>query len=610
MNASRRWIASACVVGAALLGTLAPMARAQQAEHVEATLGPVAENENRVEIRAARLAIEEDLIRRFRAAWSPEQAASVYPFSRFRAACESHLDPAKNLVPLPYKTWGECRTSATALGVRYLILIEISAGASAPEGTPLTFAYQLYRTNPGEIFESQRVAGNSADLPGALQSLASRIGLAIGYIKTPTFEAGIASMPTKRSDAFSAYWLGRGYLDLGEYDKALEQFAAAQQSDPEFPDPALWVGNVHLARATAAKTDGEWDAAIAAANQAVAVYEKLSSFGRLADALVLKSDTLAAQGKKPESWKACKTAALMRMQDGDIDTGYQLAEKVRGEMEQAGAAKDPDVYWLLGHAHCVRSGLTIDVGGGRDPIIADYKHGEEYLNQVLELDQKYVPALMDRGAMYLDYGRGYDPAGDEEQRVWRGNWLNWALSDFTDVTIYDPKNVDAFEQIGNCYAAMADFGPNPTEQNKKDLVSRTGQAVTSFIRALNILQETGQGESVRAGRLTLRLGSSYRRVERFDEAHQMLSQAKEILTDQDPDVWIELILLYIDDHDFDSARGAHSDAMAAVPFPPQRLRDMLARIDAAEKAWENTHEGFVPHRLDSGRRWQGGPAPR
>ncbi len=108
----------------------------------------------------------------------------------------------------------------------------------------------------------------------------------------------------------------------------------------------------------------------------------------------------------------------------------------------------------------------------------------------------------------------------------------------------------------------------------------------------------------------LRLGSAYRRLAAMDpkaglnDAHETLMQAKQVLGEQDPDPWVEIILVYVDDHDFDSARRAHEEAMAAVPFPPQRLRDLRDKIDIAEKAWDETNT-FVPHRLEGTRKWPG-----
>ncbi len=461
MNGTRRLLGAACALALGLLGSLAMPARAQ-GDHIDAAMGPVAETEQRVEIRAARLAVEEDLVRRFRAAWSPDQIVTVHPFSRFAAACASYRNNAGVARSLPCEKWGECKESASELGVQYLVLIEVSAGAPAPEGTPLTFAYQVYRTNPGDTFESQRVAGNSADLAGALAALASRIGLVIGFTRDATFDAGIASSPTKIGSAFNDYWLGRGYLDLAEYDKAIEKLTQAQQADPEFSDPGLWVGHAYFAQAEAAQREGDWDGALQILGQAMAVYEKLHVTGKLGDSLALRAEIFAAQGKKPEAWKARKTAALMRIQDGRVDEGYRLAESVRAEMEESGAAKDPDVYWLLGHVHCLRAGLEIDMGANKPPVVASYRTGEEFLETVLELDKNYVPALMDRGSMYLDYGKQYDVV-DKEQLAWRAHWLELAQRDFENATICDPKNVEAFERIGECRLAQGEFGPKPTK---------------------------------------------------------------------------------------------------------------------------------------------------
>lgn len=580
----------------------APAGLAQD-EVLRSALAPVFENEERVEIRATRLAIEEDLCRRFLAARMAGQSAIVLSTERFLRACDEHLDGVGNVKPLPHSSWAESKDAAVELGLNYLILIEISAGTTIPAGTPVTISYQVFRTKGRETVVSNRIAANTADLGGGIRSLAGKIGFEVGYTSGPQLEEALNTSPTTSSEAYGAYWLGRACLSLGQFDAAEERFARAAQLDEKFADARLQVGMVHLARARQAKTDGEWAAALGSADKAMAIFDPLQAYGPLGDALLVRADAFRAQGKRDDAWRATKTAAYMRMQSGALDAGYAIALQVRTEQEAAGVPRDVDVSWLLGHGHLVRQGEWITLADGSQ-IAAGYRDAEIFLNEALESDPQYAPALLDRGTVYLEWGRKYDPGGDEAQRVWRGNWLNAALDDFSKLTTAQPKNPVAFEKSADCLLAMAELPDKPTKPQQDQSITLLHQSAASYLRAISIIQESALPDTSGAmGRLLLRLGVTYRRSGDLAYALDRLQQSQQALGVDDPQPWFEIVLVYIDDHDFDGARKAQQEAMASVPFAPPRLAAMAAQIDAAERQWEASNQGFVPHRLPRGSRW-------
>ncbi len=590
------------------LALLAPGACAQFGQGGSAAFGPVVENGENAEIRGAKLAIEEDMIRRLRVASEgasrPSARVTVHPYERFLSRCRDHADAAGNPEPLACDTWGQAKEAARLIGYQYVILIELSSAPGEGGGTRLDFSYQIYKTNPGEVAINQRFEGNSLDLAGAMRSLTKQIAYGVGFYDSPEFETAVASMRTESSSAFTSYWLGRGHLALGAYDQAYAAFEAAAAADPAYEEPRVHMGHVHLAKAREHQANGEWEEGLAAIDQALNVYDALRSYESKAQALIVKADIMAALGRVQDSWTARKTAARVYMEAGRIPEGFLEADIVYREMEAAGADKDVDVLWLLGHAHRVRHGRLL-VNSEKREIMAQYADAEIFLNDVLVADPHYVPALLDRGYMYKSYGEQY-ATDTEEQMAWRQQWLGWALADFTAVTAVQPANWEAYREMGQCLTAMAERPEGASDKEREVAAGQFGQAVNHFRAALRVLKDQGMDASPEAGRICQRLSYILRHLGRPDEAVTVINRAMEILGKGEADIWIEMILIQVESGEFDAAQDILTEALTHFDRPPDRLTAMDAKIAAAKDAWIEGEGWGGPHRLEGTNHWDGG----
>lgn len=577
--------------------SLAPLAQAQVfGQRREAAFGPVAETEERPEIRAAKLAMSEDAVRRLRVARSSGSDVFVWGYDQFASACERYERRGRP-EPLPHATWGEAKQAAVELGYDYLILLEISAGQRTEAGIPLGFAYQIFETNQGTTLENGRFQGIATDLAGAVETFARRIGLAIGFVSGSAFDSAIRNMPTSSREAFSAYWLGRGYLDLGDFGNAQTHFERALAADSAYRMASVGLGDVQLGRARAARASGQWDAGLEAVAAATSIYANLNAQGRLADALLVKGELLAGAGRVEESWNARKSAALALMNWGRTQDGYLIALSLLQDMVRAGAeSNDPDVYWLLGRANVALEGVTVE---GQTEVCSLQK-AEQYLNKALEINDDHVLSLLERGRMYRMYGERYN-ASDEQQRMWRQDWFNWALADLNRVTVLDPKNWQGPYELARVYEGMSDYGDKPPPSAQP----QWGQAIRNYVLALNLLRDAGAEKSVETGLIFKSLARCHRMINKLEEAYDALWRAMDSLGSDDPDLWRELILIYVAGHDYKGAREAYEKAIAAVAFPPSRLTSMPAKIDAAESDWEASGAGstWKPIRWPKDKPW-------
>jgi tetratricopeptide (TPR) repeat protein len=573
---------------------------------VEAAFGPITEGSRSPEVRAAKLAIEEDLVRRFRVARATERVY-VDSYERFAAICQQYKvgqAEVKTPRPLPCATIGEAKEAAVTLGYGYMIFIEIYVGQKTDPnivGAPLQFDYAVWRVTTQTTEDRNRFVGNAADLSGALASLAKRVGLAIGFTSSAAFDAACNSLPCDTREAFSPYWLGRGYLDLGALDDAEREFKKAKDADPKYAQAAMGLGDVYYARAKKARESGDFAPALASVEAAVGVYSSVNNLGSVASALVLKGDILAAQGKTKESWVSRKSAALARMNWGQTEDGYDIATKLMDDMRTAKAEdSDPDVWWLLGHAHVVLNGRGQWDATGKKWLGFSYQEGENYLVKAIDLSKgRHVPALLDRARMYRDYASLYNPDGDQQEKSNRRQWLTFAKEDLVKVLALEPQEAAGFIELGHVYNAMSDYGEKPTDAEQKASVDNIGQAARNYRLGYKLLKDQGRGESAEAGWLLLTLAACERRVKRVEAAEEAANEALRVLGEAEPGPWIEMILIQVESGKFDAARKTLDKALVAVPSAPKELKEMDARIDEAEEA-SNAGETWTPKHLDGG----------
>lgn len=581
---------------ALLVAALASGASAQISRQIRAAFGPIEERSESPALRATRLAIEEDAIRRFRATGQSPRVL-VDGWDRFKRACDRHEFGQGAAEPLPYSTWGEAKESARILGYDYLVLVELWAGAEAPDnpaaGIPVELNYQVFGAKDQSVVHAHRFVGNTVDLSGTLASFCRNVGLNIGYNSSPQFDEAITSMPCATNAAFSAYWMGRGYLDFEMFDQALASFQAALESDPDYRAAALGVADVRLAMARHALKNGEWNAGLGLVDQAVADYAAKAAYGGLADALMVKADLLLGAGQKQASWNARKSAARALLDWGRTAEAYQVAQDVWAQMKAENAPVDPDVAWLLGKCNVL-------LHGRGDASMAQ---ADEYFAQALAADPQHVLTLLDRGRMYLSWGSAYDPNLDADQKKWRITWIGYAVDDLRKVTVYAPDNPDGWIELGNAYMAWSYRGDNVSNDERTVSNDQIGQAIANYQRALNILKNQGREMDPVMGQLFLKLATCHRRIGRIDQAVDAAWNAQAILGPEDPQPWIELIFIYVDGKDYDRARKTYEEALLAVPAAPSELEKLSVYIDQMEEKYLESGTGFRPHQWPNRRQW-------
>jgi tetratricopeptide (TPR) repeat protein len=584
------------VLTALIMTALASAASAQISRHTRAAFGPIDERSETPALRAARLAIEDDAIRRFRATGQSPRVL-VDGWDRFQRACDRHQYAQGAPEPLPYGTWGEAKESARTLGYDYLILVELWAGQEAPDnpaaGTPVELNYQVFDARDQSVVHAHRFVGNTIDLSGTLASFCRNVGLNIGYNSSPQFDEAVTSMPCATNDAFSSYWMGRGHLDLGMFDEALASFQASLASDPDYRAPALGVADVRLAMARHALNNGEWDSGLTLIDQAISDYATKAAYGGLADSLQVKADLLIASGQKQASWFARKSAAKALLDWGRTSEAYTVALDVWDQMKAEGAPVDPDVAWLLGTCNVLLH--------GRED--ANMAQADEYFAQALAVDEKHVPTLLDRGRMYLAWGSAYDPNLDADQKKWRITWIGWAVNDFRSVTLHAPDDPEGWTELGNAFMAWSYRGDDISADERSVSNDQIGQAIAHYQRALNLLKAQKRELDPVMGQLFLKLATCHRRIGRIDPAVDAAWNAQTILGTEDPQPWIELIFVFVDGRDFDRARATYDEAILAVPAAPSELEKLSAYIDQMEEKSLESGTTFRPHQWPNRRQW-------
>jgi len=591
---------------------LLPSASAQRySETVEAAVGPIVETSERVELRAARLAIEDDLIRRFRAVGSE---AGVYVSSpeRFGRLCDLHKRPQGAAYPLPHETWGDCKDSASELGFKYLVLIELWAKEDAPAdpsaGAPIEFNYQVYNTKNSIIEDRNRFLGNTLDLSGAVSALMKRVGPLVEFVTDEAFETAADSMPTKSKEAFSAYWLGRAYLDTGKHPEALASLQKAVQLDPDYRAAIIGITDVKLEQAKAAKLAGDWAGGLTSCEAAIEELRKIGALGKLAEALQLKAELLAASERQQESWVARKEAALALMQWGQIEDGYDVAVKLVDDMKAAGADKtDADVYWLLGHAHLLLEGLYHEVNAQGVPVyLFDLRRAEQFLTDALTINPNHLPSLVDRGRLYRIYGSRYDPSVDDVQKQWRRTWLEWAARDIAQAFAQAGDDPVVWIEYGDIYAAKSECGPKPSPNEQKLANEALGTAIQKYTRGIDLLHGQGKAMEPDTGNTFLKLAECFRRLGDVDKALSAAQNAQTVLGEQAEAVWIEIAMDYCAGSDFDKARDTLKQALATVQSPSPRLKTMEQYITQAEEEYAQSGQEWTPHRWPERQKWPPG----
>jgi len=598
------------VVGVILLLVgVVPSASAQHfGETIESAIGPIVETSERVELRAARLAIEDDLVRRFRAVGSQ---AGVYVASpeRFARLCDRHTRPQGAPYPLPHKTWGDCKESASELGFNYLVLIELWAREEAPAdpaaGAPIEFNYQVYNTKDGSIEDRNRFLGNTLDLSGALSALMRRVGPVVGFATDQAFESASDSVPTKSKEAFSAYWLGRAYLEMGKYPEALTSLQKAAQLDPEYRAVTIAMADVKLEQAKAANLAGDWAGGLTSCEAAIEELRKIGALGKLAEALQLKGELLQKSGRQKESWVARKEAALALMQWGQIEDGYDIAVKLADDMKAAGADKtDADVCWLLGHAHLLLEGLYRDLNAeGHPDYLFDFQRAEQFLTDALIINPKHLPSLVDRGRLYRIYGSRYDPSVDDVQKQWRRTWLEWAEKDISQAFAQAATDPIVWIEYGDIYVAKSDYGSKPSANETKLANEALGTAIQKYTRAIDLLHDQDKAMDAVTGNTFLKLAACFRRIGEVDRALDAARNAQTILGDQADAPWIEMIMIYCAGGDFDKGRDTLKQALAILQDPSREIRKMEEYITKAEADYSESGQAWTPHRWPERQQW-------
>ncbi len=223
--------------------------------------------------------------------------------------------------------------------------------------------------------------------------------------------------------------LGTAYLDLGQYDKAIEQFKEVQKLDKENQEAFVYMGKAYMEKGMDSKALQQFD-------------KEIDLYGKAGYAL---------ENKLLE--EAYFQGAVIHWKRKKYD---EAAQYLRGALEIG--RTDADSHFFMGRIYLAKNVLDSAIIKFNDALRFDPKHADAHYGLALAYEKKKETALA-----VGEFKQAFDLAPSLKEA---GKKYKSLLSELEDAVKKKPKDAEAHRQLGVAYRDIGSYSKAVTEFNE------------------------------------------------------------------------------------------------------------------------------------------------